>query len=122
MGRTNYRRNIWICAAILLAGAIGMTAAFAPQATAEPIKNINFQNADVRSVLNFLAEYGGVNLVAAPNVQGQVTLNLKNVEWREALEILAKTYGLKIIEEKENFIRVALMKDYLEEVSWSATT
>lgn len=117
MGRTNYRRNIWICAAILLAGAIGMTAAFAPQATAEPIKNINFQNADVRSVLNFLAEYGGVNMVAAPNVQGQVTLNLKNVEWREALEILAKTYGLKVIDEKENFLRVALMKDYLEEVA-----
>jgi type IV pilus assembly protein PilQ len=68
-------------------------------------------------VLNFLAEYGGVNMVAAPNVQGQVTLNLKNVEWREALEILAKTYGLKIIDEKENFIRVALMKDYLEEVA-----
>jgi type IV pilus assembly protein PilQ len=117
MGRTNYRRNTWICAAILLAGLIGMTAAFAPKADAEPIKNINFQNADVRSVLNFLAEYGGVNMVPAPNVQGQVTLNLKNVEWREALDILAKTYGLTVIEEKENFLRVALTKDYLDEVA-----
>ena len=117
MRRTNYRRHIWICAAILLTGLIGVTAAFAPKANAEPIKNINFQNADVRSVLNFLAEYGGVNMVPAPNVQGQVTLNLKNVEWREALEILAKTYGLKVIEEKENFLRVALMKDYLDEVA-----
>lgn len=117
MGRTNYRRHVWVCAAILLAGLIGMTAAFAPGAIAEPIKNINFQNADVRSVLNFLAEYGGVNMVPAPNVQGQVTLNLKNVEWREALEILAKTYGLKVVEEEENFLRVALMKDYLDEVA-----
>lgn len=116
MGRTNHRRHVWICAALVLAGVFGLSAAFAP-VNAEPIKNINFQNADVRSVLNFLAEYGGVNMVAAPNVQGQVTLNLKNVEWREALEILAKTYGLKIIDEKENFIRVALMKDYLEEVA-----
>ncbi len=117
MRRTNYRRHIWICAAILLTGLIGVTAAFAPKANAEPIKSVNFQNADVRSVLNFLAEYGGVNMVPAPNVQGQVTLNLKNVEWREALEILAKTYGLKVIEEKENFLRVALMKDYLDEVA-----
>jgi type IV pilus secretin PilQ/predicted competence protein len=100
-----------------LTGVVGLSAAFTPTAQAEPIKNINFQNADVRSVLNFLAEYGGVNLVPAPNVQGQVTLNLKNVEWREALEILAKTYGLKVVEEKENFLRVALMKDYLEEVA-----
>jgi len=115
MRRTAHRRNIWISAALILAGLIGLSVAFAPSTQAEPIKNINFQNADVRSVLNFLAEYGGVNLVPAPNVQGQVTLNLKNVEWREALEILAKTYGLKVVEEKENFLRVALMKDYLDE-------
>jgi type IV pilus secretin PilQ/predicted competence protein len=117
MGRTNHRRHVWICAAFILAGTLGFAAAFTPSVEAEPIKNINFQNADVRSVLNFLAEYGGVNMVPAPNVQGQVTLNLKNVEWREALEILAKTYSLTVIEEKENFLRVALTKDYLDEVA-----
>ena len=87
----------------------------APQsAVADVIENINFQNADVRSVLNFLAEYGGVNIVAAPAVQGQVTLNLKNVEWRQALGILAKTYGLKALEEP-GYIRVMLLTDFLEE-------
>lgn len=116
MRRTNHRRQIGICAALVLTGILGLSAVFVP-ANAEPIKNINFQNADIRSVLNFLAEYGGVNMVPAPNVQGQVTLNLKNVEWREALEILAKTYGLKVVEEKENFLRVTLLKDYLEEVA-----
>ncbi|HEX9750669.1 MAG TPA: type IV pilus secretin PilQ [candidate division Zixibacteria bacterium] len=97
--------GLTVCALLLLA---------APTSGEEIIKNLNFQNADVRSVLNFLAEYGGVNLVAAPNVQGQVTLNLKNVEWRQALEILAKTYGLKVTEEN-GFLRVLLLIDYLEE-------
>lgn len=83
-------------------------------AVADVIESINFQNADVRSVLNFLAEYGGVNIVAAPAVQGQVTLNLKNVEWRQALNILAKTYGLKAIEET-GYIRVMLLTDFMEE-------
>ena len=97
--------GLTVCTLLLLA---------APTSGEEIIKNLNFQNADVRSVLNFLAEYGGVNLVAAPNVQGQVTLNLKNVEWRQALEILAKTYGLKVTEEN-GFLRVLLLIDYLEE-------
>jgi type IV pilus assembly protein PilQ len=88
-----------------------------PTVGQDVIKNLNFQNADVRSVLNFLAEYGGVNLVAAPAVQGQVTLNLKNVEWQQALEILAKTYGLKVVKEKEGFYRVLLLADYLLEES-----
>jgi len=97
--------GLTVCTLLLLA---------APTSGEEIIKNLNFQNADVRSVLNFLAEYGGVNLVAAPNVQGQVTLNLKNVEWRQALEILAKTYGLKVTEEK-GFLRVLSLIDFLEE-------
>jgi type IV pilus secretin PilQ/predicted competence protein len=96
-----------LCAALLVAS---------PTSGQDAIKNLNFQNADVRSVLNFLAEYGGVNLVAAPAVQGQVTLNLKNVEWRQALEILAKTYGLKVVDE-EGFIRVVLLADFLKEES-----
>ncbi|HUU44301.1 MAG TPA: type IV pilus secretin PilQ [Acidobacteriota bacterium] len=96
-----------LCAVLIVAS---------PTVSQDVIKNLNFQNADVRSVLNFLAEYGGVNLVAAPAVTGQVTLNLKNVEWRQALEILAKTYGLRVVEE-EGFIRVLLLVDFLKEVS-----
>lgn len=114
MRRTEHRRTRWTGAALLLAGIIGLALLFASPASSEPIKNINFQNADIRSVINFLAEYGGVNMVAAPNVQGQVTLNLKNVEWRQALEILANTYGLKVVDEPEGYVHVLLMKDYME--------
>ena len=115
------RNRRWMAHAHVIAWAfmlgLGALVVLAPlTAGADAIKNINFQNADVRSVLNFLAEYGGVNVVAAPSVQGQVTLNLKNVEWRQALEILARTYGLKVVDEP-GYIRVLLMGDFLKEES-----
>ena len=109
--------NGWVAKAGRLALLLGVVATIglaAQPAGAEVIQNINFQNADVRSVLNFLAEYGGVNIVASPAVQGQVTLNLKNVEWRKALDILAKTYSLKVVDE-QGYLRVALLADYLKE-------
>lgn len=82
----------------------------------KPIKSLNFQNADVRSVINFLAEYSGVNIVASPKVEGDVTLNLHDVTWREALSILTKTYGLQVVQE-DRYIRILPVKDYQEEES-----
>ncbi|MEW5702488.1 MAG: type IV pilus secretin PilQ [Candidatus Zixiibacteriota bacterium] len=111
---TDHRFRLGAWTAAWLACLVCLLVTATPSPGSEPIKNINFQNADVRSVLNFLAEYGGVNLVAAPNVQGQVTLNLKNVEWRQALEILARTYNLKVVEE-EGFLRVVQLTDYLRD-------
>jgi type IV pilus assembly protein PilQ len=81
-----------------------------------PIKNLSFQNAEIRSVLNFLADYGQVNIVTSPDVQGTVTLSLKRVTWREALHILAKTYSLTAVEEND-YIRVLPTDKYLDEVS-----
>ncbi len=89
---------------------------FADDDPSAPIKNLSFQNAEIRSVLNFLADYGQVNIVTSPDVQGTVTLSLKRVTWREALNILAKTYSLTAVEEPE-YIRVVPTEKYLEEVS-----
>ena len=44
------------------------------KAQKEPIKNLQFQSADIRSVLRFLADYGDVNIVVAPDVKGAVTI------------------------------------------------
>lgn len=104
-----------LSSAFVVAGFVAMLAVPSPTIGGEIIKDLNFQNADVRSVLNFLAEYGGVNLVAAPTVQGQVTLKLDNVEWRQALDILAKTYNLKVVDEEEGFLRVLLLEDFIKE-------
>ncbi|MEW5874787.1 MAG: type IV pilus secretin PilQ [Candidatus Zixiibacteriota bacterium] len=100
--------------AMAILGLLALAWVAAQPACAAPIETINFQNADVRSVINFLGEYGGVNIVAAPAVQGQVTLNLKNVEWRKALEILARTYQLKVVDEGD-YLRVTLLADYIKE-------
>jgi len=80
------------------------------------IKNLNLQNADIHSVLSFLADYGEVNIVTSPTVKGDVTLNLKNVSWRQALDIVFKNYSLAGVEEP-GYIRVLPLKDYMEEQS-----
>lgn len=78
------------------------------------ITALKLQNADIRSVLSFLAEYGGVNIVAAPSVDASVTLNLQGVTWRQALNILLKTYSLSGVEE-QGFIRVLPTQQFLQE-------
>ncbi|EQB63675.1 MAG: Bacterial type II and III secretion system protein [candidate division Zixibacteria bacterium RBG-1] len=80
------------------------------------IKNLNLQNADVHSVLSFLADYGDANIVTAPSVQANVTLNLQNVTWRQALDIVLKTYSLAGVQE-EGYIRVVPLDEYLKEQS-----
>lgn len=59
----------------------------------EPI-SLNFQDVEVRSVLQVLADYAGVNLVASDTVQGNVTLRLHEVPWDQALELVLISKGL----------------------------
>ncbi len=93
----------------------------AQEATAEdpgePIENLQFQAADIRSVVNFLADYGGVNVVVAPEVKGTVTIRLNDVHWRTALEIIGRTYNLAIVEEEKGYIRILNAEDYRKEVT-----
>ncbi|MDF1818984.1 MAG: type IV pilus secretin PilQ [Immundisolibacteraceae bacterium] len=56
--------------------------------------SLNFQNIEVRSVLQLLADFTGKNLVASDTVTGTVTLRLKNVPWDQALDIILSTKGL----------------------------
>jgi len=80
------------------------------------IKSLALQNADIHSVLSFLADYGDVNIVTSPSVKADVTLNLKNVSWKQALDIVLKTYSLAGVEEP-GYIRILPMKEYMEEQS-----
>ena len=81
----------------------------------EPIENLTFQAADIRSVIRFLADYGQVNVVVAPNVQGSVTISLRNVMWDQALKIIGQTYDLAVVFEEEGYIRVLPAADYRTE-------
>jgi len=59
----------------------------------EPL-SLNFQDVEVRSVLQVLADYAGVNLVASDAVQGSVTLRLEDVPWDQALDLVLRSKGL----------------------------
>ncbi|MGD8418641.1 MAG: type IV pilus secretin PilQ family protein, partial [Pseudomonadales bacterium] len=56
--------------------------------------SLNFQDIEVRSVLQLIADFTNLNLVASDTVQGRITLRLKNVPWDQALELILKTKGL----------------------------
>ncbi len=55
--------------------------------------SIDVQSADIRSVLRSLADYGGRNIVAGPEVKGDVTVRLKDVVWGDALDIILAANG-----------------------------
>ncbi|MCZ6882941.1 MAG: type IV pilus secretin PilQ, partial [Gammaproteobacteria bacterium] len=56
--------------------------------------SLNFQDIEVRSVLQLLADFTGLNLVVSDSVAGNLTLRLKNVPWDQAMDIILKTKGL----------------------------
>jgi len=56
--------------------------------------SLNFQNIEVRAVLQLIADFTELNLVASDTVSGSITLRLQNVPWDQALELVLKTKGL----------------------------
>ncbi len=56
--------------------------------------SLNFQDIDVRSVLQLIADFTDLNLVASDTVSGKITLRLQNVPWDQALDLVLKTKGL----------------------------
>ncbi|MCH8499334.1 MAG: type IV pilus secretin PilQ [Marinobacter sp.] len=56
--------------------------------------SLNFQNIEIRSVLQLIADFTGLNLVASDTVGGGITLRLQNVPWDQALDLILKTKGL----------------------------
>ena len=67
---------------------------------------LNFQDIDVRAVLQLLADTSGQNIVVSDTVKGRVTLRLQNVPWDQALDIVLRTKGLDM-RKKDNVILVA---------------
>ncbi len=56
--------------------------------------SLNFQDIEVRSVLQILADFTELNIIAADSVAGNVTLRLNDVPWDQALELILKAKGL----------------------------
>ncbi|OJZ21623.1 MAG: pilus assembly protein PilQ [Thiobacillus sp. 65-29] len=56
--------------------------------------SLNFQNVEVRSVLQVIADFTGLNIIASDTVTGNLTLRLKDVPWDQALDLIMQTKGL----------------------------
>ncbi len=110
----------WILTATSFGLIFALCFTWALSQSDQPIKNLSLQNADIHSVLSYLADYGGAIIVATPNVQTKVTITLTNVTWRQALNIILKNYGLAGAQEQidgKEYIRVLPLQDYLTEQS-----
>ncbi len=68
--------------------------------TQPPTISMEFQDADIKVVLELLAKQAGVNIVMASDIRGKVSLSLRDVPWREALNTLVKTAGYVLVREE----------------------
>ena len=78
---------------------------------------VNFKDADILAVFNYLSEVSGVDIVPSPDVTGNVTLRLTDKPWEVALDIIVKNYGYAF-EREGDIIRVVTLSSLkLEELS-----
>jgi type IV pilus assembly protein PilQ len=58
--------------------------------------SLNFQNVEVRAVLQVIADFTGLNIITSDSVSGNLTLRLKDVPWDQALDIVMQAKGLDL--------------------------
>jgi type IV pilus assembly protein PilQ len=75
---------------------------------------VNFKGADIRTVLAYIAEVSGVDIVPAPDVKGIVDLKLTNKPWKVALDIILRNYGYSY-EREGDIIRVVTIDKLKQE-------
>ena len=78
--------------------------------SAEGNVNLDFKDAELHNVLRVLSHKSGVNIVAGPEVKGLVTIQLKDVPWKRALEVILETYGYGY-QQKDNIIIVTTIEN-----------
>jgi type IV pilus assembly protein PilQ len=65
-----------------------------------------FENTDIQKVIDTISKVSGANIAVAPEVKGLITIRLKNIPWRDALETTVKTLGFVVVEEERGILRV----------------
>ncbi len=81
---------------------------------------VNFKGADIRTVLAYIAEVSGVDIVPAPDVKGIVDLKLTDKPWKIALDIILRNYGYSY-EREGDIIRVVTLDKLKQEEPTSQT-
>ncbi len=72
--------------------------------------SLDFRDADIQNVLRVLGHKSGLNIVAGPEVTGLVSIQLNEVPWKEALEVILETYGYGY-QQKGNIITVTTIEN-----------
>ena len=75
----------------------------------DQIISLDFQEADIKSVLRLMAEYGNVSIVTSDDVKGTVTLSMKNVPWKQALDTILEVNSLSK-KQTDNIITVTTLE------------
>ncbi|VAX25073.1 Type IV pilus biogenesis protein PilQ [hydrothermal vent metagenome] len=76
--------------------------------------SMDFQRADIHNILRILSDVSQFNIITSDKVKGQVSMNLKDVPWDQALDVILKNNGLDMIQEG-NIIRVATVGEIQKE-------
>lgn len=71
---------------------------------------LDFKDADIRNVFKVIAQKAGVNIVATPEVGGNVTIRLSEVSWQKALDTIVKTYNFDYEWLSEKIIMVSTLE------------
>ncbi|MBF0388027.1 MAG: type IV pilus secretin PilQ [Candidatus Omnitrophica bacterium] len=72
--------------------------------------SLDFREADIKNVLKVLSYKSGVNIIAGPEVVGMVNIQLKEVPWQKALDVILSTYGYSY-EQKGTIIMVTTVEN-----------
>lgn len=90
----------------------------AAPAEASPVEpgnvTVNFKGADINTVLAYISEVAGVDIVSAPDVKGIIDLRLTNKPWKAALDIIVRNYGFAY-EREGDIIRVVTLDKLKQE-------
>lgn len=92
---------------IILVSLLWFGAQDPPTPSDETLIDIDVKDADVLDILRLLAEVGGLNLVADPDVSCETTLSLKSVPWPQVLDVVLRTCRLAEDWMGPNLLRVA---------------
>lgn len=93
----------------------------APEVLVEPGNiTVNFKGADIKTVLAYISEVSGVDIVPSPDVKGIVDLKLTNKPWKVALDIILRNYGFAY-EREGDIIRVVTVNQLKQEELSSQT-
>src|SRR6185436_14518004 len=81
-----------------------------------PRLTFNFRDADIKVVIDMIARVSGANIIASPDVNGQITLSINNVPWNEVLDAVVRTLNFTTVKEAFGIIRIIHPDELLKQM------